>query len=133
MGLNQLKKAMLEHGYQVENLKFDGEYQRFAIQGHTDQPGFCLIRQSASGLSAVYGDFISGQKHRWTSGNDSKPSTPEEAEEIKKQLTKEAKEIEAKIKRKHEKGAMATEFFWNTGETFKSHDYLESKKLKTTD
>ena len=82
MDLNKLKEAMLEHGYTVQNLISDGEYQRFAIQGRKGQPGYYLIRQSVSGLSAVYGDFISGNKHCWVSGNNSKPSTPEEAEEI---------------------------------------------------
>jgi putative DNA primase/helicase len=93
------------------------------------------VRISAAGLSAVYGDFISGEKFRWTS-NNAKDLPSEEAEKLKKQLAKEAKELEKKIRRKHEKGAMAARFFWNLGEAVKSSDkhrlaYLIEKRIES--
>jgi putative DNA primase/helicase len=131
MSLEFLQQKMLaEHYPAIPNLQADGEYHRFEIDGHKNKPGYCLVHQSATGLSAVYGDFVSGNKYRWTFGNDNKAMSPEEREALKKQLAKEAKEIEEKIKRKHEKGAMGANFFWNLGEDFKSHGYLESKKVQ---
>ena len=130
MDLNSLHEAMLLNGYTVENLIPDGEYQRFEVDGHKGQPGYYCIRKSASGLSAVYGDFVSGNKFRWTSGTG-KPFRPEEKEALKKQLAKEAAELEIEIERKHEKGAMSAKFFWNTGEDIISHDYLKSKQVQS--
>lgn len=130
MDLEKLKQEMLSNGYMVENLIADGEYQRFAIDGHKGVPGYYSIRQSAYGYSAVYGDFVSGNKYRWTAGNNSQALTPEQAEKFKRQLAKEAAELEAKIKRKHEKGADAARFFWGLGEDFKTHGYLSSKRVK---
>jgi hypothetical protein len=63
MDLNKLKAEMLKHGYTVDNLITDGQYHRFQIDGHQGQPGYYNIRQSVAGLSAVYGDFISGNRY----------------------------------------------------------------------
>jgi hypothetical protein len=83
MDLSKLSEAMLQDGYTVQDLTPDDQYQRFEIQGHKGRPGYYLVRQSVSGLTAVYGDFVSGQKHRWASSNNSKALTQKEAEELK--------------------------------------------------
>jgi len=84
--LELLQQEMLEKGYPtISDLQADGEYHRFVLPSHEKgEPGYYMIRQSASGLSAVYGDFVSGRKYRWTFGNNHKALTPEEAEEVKK-------------------------------------------------
>ena len=60
MSLELFQQEMLANGYPaISDLQADGEYHRFAIDGHKGQPGYYLIRQSVIGLSAVFGDFVS--------------------------------------------------------------------------
>jgi hypothetical protein len=97
--------------------------------GGKGSPGYYLVKKTAVGYRAVYGDFVSGRKYFWSSDNG-KSLSPEEAEKLKARLVDEAKEFEAKLKRKHEKGAMAAQFFWETGRDANSYPYLNDKKVK---
>ena len=130
--LVNLSHEMVDNGYPaIQDFQIDGDYHRFAINGHKGQPGYYSIRKSASGLSAVYGDFVSRKQHLWTSENNSKALTPEEKEALKKQLAREAAELEAKIKRKHEQGATLANFSWSLGGEVTSHPYLKIKNVKS--
>jgi hypothetical protein len=39
-----LKKEMASNGHPVQTLEPDGEYHRYAIDGHKGQPGYYCIR-----------------------------------------------------------------------------------------
>ena len=78
MDLTKLSEEMLQQGYLAENLSTDEGHHRFSIDGHKGQPGYYCIRKTVSGLSAVYGDFISGKKYVWTSDDNHKDLSSEE-------------------------------------------------------
>ena len=127
--LTNLSQEMAVNGYPIQDLQPDGEYHRFPLSGGGNgSPGYYLLQETAAGYRAVYGDFVSGRKYCWTSDNG-KPLSPDEAERLKANLADDAKEFEARLKRKHEKGAMAARFFWETGRDANSHPYLKDKKV----
>ncbi len=130
--LEILKLKLIEEGYpRISDLQADGEYHRFAIPGHgKGYPGYYLAKETATGFWAVFGDFVSGRKHFLRPDNNNKNLSTEEVEELVAKLADEAKKFEAKLKRKHEKGAMAARFFWETGRDANSHPYLKDKRVK---
>jgi len=129
--LNNLSREMTTNGYPNQELRSDGKYHRFPLlKGGKGVPGYYLLKKTASGYWAVYGDFVSNRKYIWSSCKG-KQLPPEEAEKLKSKLANEAKEFEAKLKRKHEKGAMAARYFWETGRDADNHLYLLEKTVKS--
>jgi hypothetical protein len=62
--LTSLSREMVHNGYPaIQHFQADGRYHRFAINGYKNQPGYYAIEQKTSGLSAVYGDFVSNKKY----------------------------------------------------------------------
>lgn len=127
MKLEKLRDEMASVGYVVDSLQTDGQYHRFKVGKSKGTPGYYKIINIGSGLVAVYGDFVGGQRFTWTAGSDNGQLSAEGVEVLKKRIAEE----ERKIEREHEKGAMAACFFWDTGEEIFTHEYLRKKKVKS--
>jgi putative DNA primase/helicase len=128
--LTSLSREMVHNGYPaIQHFQADGRYHRFAINGYKNQPGYYAIEQKTSGLSAVYGDFVSNKKYFWSESSEDSLS-PEEAKKNKRKKENKAVEFEKKLQHKYEKGAMAAEFYWQEGEEFESHWYLKNKNVQ---
>ena len=88
--LSNLTREMISKGYPGQNLEPDGKYHRFPmVKGGRGTPGYYLVKMTAAGYWAVYGDFVSGCKHFWVSDNGKQLSS-EEAEQLKAKLADEA-------------------------------------------
>jgi len=94
-------------------------------------PGWYVVNKTALGLCATYGDFVSGRKHSWFSGNGNQNLTPEEAEDRRRRMAAEAAKIEASQERRHQRGAWSADFNWGFGKPAKSHRYLDGKQVKS--
>lgn len=128
--LPNLSHEMVKNGYPViQEYQVDGQYYRFAINGYKNPPGYYAIEQKTSGLSAVYGDFVSNKKYFWSESTEDS-LIPEEAKKNKRKQEEKVVEFELKLQCKYEKGAMAAEFFWNEGKEFESHRYLKDKNVQ---
>ncbi len=130
MNLTKLKDSMAQVGYQVSDLKTDDKYHRFSIEGRKGKPGYYQIRKTAAGMIARYGDFVSGNSYTRKENGNHVSLSPEEKQALEIELAKEAKALEAAVKRKHDQGAMAANFFWNTVEEINTHGYLSNKQVK---
>ena len=121
--LPKLTREMVKNGYPaIQDFKIDGHgrYHLFGLIGNENKPGFYSIELTASGLSADYGDSVSGNHYSWMESAGG-PLSPEEAEELERQQDKASDEFEAMLQRRSEKFAREMELCWNEGKELKSH------------
>jgi putative DNA primase/helicase len=126
MSIEEIKRQMQQRGYTVDNIEIDGRYHRFSVNGSKGKPGYYKFINTPAGLLGIYGDFVSGRKYTYTDGD----GNGQLSTEVRARQDRQLAESLVKLKREHDKGAMAADFFWDTGREAKSHHYLKTKGVE---
>ena len=128
--LRSLSHEMAKKGYPAtQDFQDDGRYHLFELNGNIKRPGYYKIELTSSGLSAVYGDFVTDNVYHW-SGD---PLSPEEAEELKRRQDKASVEFEKMLQREYEEFKREAILCWNEGKCMAKiiETTIEVKKVKT--